>query len=72
VPAAPRLRRLRPLKGRPEDHPHRHRRARGFRQLLEHRSAAIWQPDIHRCGGLTELRRIAALAAAYDIPVIPP
>ena len=23
------------------------------------------------CGGLTELRRIGALAAAYDIPVIP-
>lgn len=43
----------------------------GFRQLLEHRSAGIWQPDVHWCGGLTELRRIAALAAAYDIPVIP-
>ena len=43
----------------------------GFRQLLEHRSAEIWQPDIHWCGGLTELRRIGALAAAYDIPVIP-
>ncbi len=43
----------------------------GFRQLLEHRAAQIWQPDIHWCGGLTELRRIAALAAAYDIPVIP-
>lgn len=43
----------------------------GFRQLLEHRSASIWQPDIHWVGGLTELRRIAALAAAYDIPVIP-
>lgn len=43
----------------------------GFRQLLEHRSAQIWQPDIHWCGGLTELRRIAALGAAYDIPIIP-
>ena len=43
----------------------------GFRQLLEHRSAEIWQPDIHWCGGLTEMRKIAALAAAYDIPVIP-
>jgi L-rhamnonate dehydratase len=43
----------------------------GFRRLLEHNAAAIWQPDIHWCGGLTELRRIAALAAAYDIPVIP-
>jgi L-rhamnonate dehydratase len=43
----------------------------GFRKLLEHKAAEIWQPDIHWCGGLTELRRIAALAAAYDIPVIP-
>ncbi len=42
-----------------------------FRQLLEHNGAEIWQPDIHWCGGLTELRKIAALAAAYDIPVIP-
>lgn len=43
----------------------------GFRQLLEHNAASIWQPDINWCGGLTELRRIGALAAAYDIPVIP-
>jgi len=43
----------------------------GFRQLLEHQAAEIWQPDIKWCGGLTELRRIAAMAAAYDIPVIP-
>ncbi len=43
----------------------------GFRQLLDHEAAEIWQPDIHWCGGLTELRRIGALAAAYDIPVIP-
>lgn len=43
----------------------------GFRYLLEHKSAEIWQPDIHWCGGLTELRRIGAMASAYDIPVIP-
>jgi L-rhamnonate dehydratase len=43
----------------------------GFRRLLEADGAWIWQPDIHWCGGLTELRRIGALAAAYDIPVIP-
>ncbi len=43
----------------------------GFRYLLEHKAAQIWQPDIHWCGGLTELRRIGALAAAFDIPVIP-
>lgn len=43
----------------------------GFRRLLETNGAAIWQPDINWCGGMTELRRIGALAAAYDIPVIP-
>lgn len=43
----------------------------GFRRLLEAHGASIWQPDIGWCGGLTELRRIGALAAAYDIPVIP-
>lgn len=43
----------------------------GFRYLLESRGASIWQPDINWCGGLTELRRIGAMAAAYDIPVIP-
>jgi L-alanine-DL-glutamate epimerase-like enolase superfamily enzyme len=43
----------------------------GFRQLLRTNGAEIWQPDIHWCGGLTELRRIGAMAAAHDIPVIP-
>jgi L-rhamnonate dehydratase len=43
----------------------------GFRQLLAHNAAEIWQPDVKWCGGMTELRRIGALAAAYDIPVIP-
>ncbi|MFN8006601.1 MAG: enolase C-terminal domain-like protein [Terriglobia bacterium] len=42
----------------------------GFRLLLEYKAATIWQPDMNFCGGLTELRRIGALAAAYDIPVI--
>lgn len=43
----------------------------GFRHMLDHRSASIWQPDIHWCGGLSEIRKIAAMAAAYDSPVIP-
>jgi L-rhamnonate dehydratase len=43
----------------------------GFRYLLEHQAAEIWQPDIHWCGGLSELRKVAAMAAAFDIPVIP-
>ncbi|MEO8663392.1 MAG: enolase C-terminal domain-like protein [Bryobacteraceae bacterium] len=43
----------------------------GFRYLLEHNGASIWQPDINWCGGLTEMKRIGSLAATYDIPVIP-
>lgn len=43
----------------------------GFRLLLEYNAAAIWQPDITWCGGLSELRHIGALAAAYNISVIP-
>ena len=43
----------------------------GFQLLLEYQGADIWQPDMNWCGGLTELRRIGALAATHDIPVIP-
>src|SRR5436309_4108725 len=43
----------------------------GFRLLLEYKAASIWQPDLTWCGGLSEMRHIGALAAAYDIPVIP-
>ena len=43
----------------------------GFRLLLEYNAVDIWQPDISWCGGLSELRHIGALAAPYNIPVIP-
>ena len=43
----------------------------GFKLLLDHQAADIWQPDMNWCGGLTEMRRIASLAAAHEIPVIP-
>ena len=43
----------------------------GFRRMLATEAAAIWQPDVTWCGGMTELRRIGALADTYDIPVIP-
>ena len=43
----------------------------GFRKLIETRSVDILQPDVMWCGGLTELLRISALAATYDIPVVP-
>ncbi len=32
--------------------------------------ADIWQPDVGRCAGITEVQKIVHLAAANDIPVI--
>lgn len=43
----------------------------GFELLKHFKAAAIWQPDMHWCGGLTELRWIDALARTEKIPVIP-
>jgi L-rhamnonate dehydratase len=43
----------------------------GFELLADYKAAAIWQPDMQWCGGLTEMRRIDALARAKEIPVIP-
>ena len=43
----------------------------GFRQLLEKKCCDVLQPDITWCGGITEARRICAMASSYDIPVIP-
>jgi L-rhamnonate dehydratase len=43
----------------------------GHKELLEREAVDILQPDIHRCGGLTELLRIDAMASARDVPVIP-
>jgi L-alanine-DL-glutamate epimerase-like enolase superfamily enzyme len=43
----------------------------GFRKLIEGRHVDILQPDVMWVGGLTELLRISALAAAYDLPVVP-
>jgi L-rhamnonate dehydratase len=43
----------------------------GFRQLIQRRCVDILQPDVNWVGGLTEAKRITAMASAYDIPVIP-
>jgi L-alanine-DL-glutamate epimerase-like enolase superfamily enzyme len=43
----------------------------GFKALLERGAAAVIQPDAAVCGGITEFRRIAALAAAFSVPVAP-
>jgi len=42
-----------------------------FRELAEKRAASVWQADITHCGGLTEARRIAALAEAYRVSLAP-
>ncbi len=42
-----------------------------FRELFEKRAASVIQPDITHCGGLTEVRRIAAMAEAYRVSVAP-
>lgn len=43
----------------------------GFRDLIQHQAAAILNADANICGGVTEFRRIAALAAAYDLAIAP-
>ena len=43
----------------------------GFKELLEKRAVDLVQPDISRAGGISELKKIAAMASAYDIPIIP-
>lgn len=42
-----------------------------FRELLEKRAVSVIQPDITHCGGLSEVRRIAAIAEAYRVAVAP-
>jgi L-alanine-DL-glutamate epimerase-like enolase superfamily enzyme len=43
----------------------------GFRELISRRAVDIVQPDAIWTGGITECRKIAALAQAYGLPVIP-
>lgn len=42
-----------------------------FRELLEKRACSVIQPDITHCGGLSEARRIAAMAEAYRVALAP-
>lgn len=42
-----------------------------FRELLARFAVDYVQPDIIHCGGITELKKIAALAEAYYTPLIP-
>ena len=42
-----------------------------FKQLLDARGAMIVQPDVIHCGGITEIRKIAALAEVYGAEISP-
>jgi L-rhamnonate dehydratase len=43
----------------------------GFRELVQHRAVDIVQPDLMWAGGLTEALRIASVASAFDVTVVP-
>ncbi|MBX3014281.1 MAG: mandelate racemase/muconate lactonizing enzyme family protein [Caldilineaceae bacterium] len=43
----------------------------GFRDLIEKQAVNIIMPDIPKCGGLSECRKIANLAEIYYIPFAP-
>jgi len=43
----------------------------GMRRLIEERAVDVLQPDVNRCGGISEAQKIWAMAAAHDLPVIP-
>lgn len=42
-----------------------------FAPLLDDDSIGVWQPDLSKCGGITEALRIAAIASAHKIPIHP-
>ena len=42
-----------------------------FRDLIAHRAVDILQPDLAICGGITEARRIDALASTYNLRLAP-
>jgi galactonate dehydratase len=41
----------------------------GYREILEKQAVSLIQPDVGKCGGLWEARRIAAMAEAHYVPV---
>ena len=43
----------------------------GFREICEKKAAAVLQPDVRHCGGILEMRRIAAYAEVHYIAVAP-
>jgi galactonate dehydratase len=43
----------------------------GFRPFLEKQAVSVIQPDMLKCGGLLETRKIAAMAEVYGVPIAP-
>ncbi|MAM90466.1 MAG: hypothetical protein CMI15_03200 [Opitutaceae bacterium] len=43
----------------------------GFAELIRNQAADVLQPDVTWCGGVTSLRKIAAMAAAHDLEFTP-
>lgn len=43
----------------------------GFRELLEAQAADVIMPDVPKCGGLAESRKIANYAEVYYVPLAP-
>lgn len=42
-----------------------------FKKVLESRAVDIIQPDLSHAGGITECRKIASMAEAYDVAIAP-
>ncbi|KAI5273889.1 mandelate racemase/muconate lactonizing enzyme family protein [Aureobasidium subglaciale] len=42
-----------------------------FKRYFEDASVDVIQPDISHCGGISEIRRIAAMAETYDVAIAP-
>lgn len=49
----------------------RHYTRHGFRPVLEKHLCDVIMPDITRCGGPSEMKRIATMAEAYGTPIAP-
>jgi galactonate dehydratase len=49
----------------------RHLTRWGFREVIEREMCAIIQPDIRHCGGILELKKIAAMAEIHNMAVAP-
>lgn len=41
----------------------------GLHAMMERRACDVVMPDLQRVGGLSEMRRVAALASAYHLPI---